>query len=147
MFISSPENVAWLFNIRGFDSPTSPIPNCRLLINKNKKIFLIVEKKIASKIVKEKKLKKNQIIIPKEFENFIKKIKGSKFIIDELSCSILNEKIINSTFEIIGKEDPCYKLKSIKNFTEIKNSINAHKEDGLALTKFIYWIKNINKKK
>ena len=32
LFISSPENVAWLMNIRGYDSPTSPIPNSRLLI-------------------------------------------------------------------------------------------------------------------
>ena len=63
------------------------------------------------------------------------------------SCSIFYEKIIKSNFRIINEVDPCYKLKSIKNSTEIKNTINAHIEDGLALTKFIYWIKNINKKK
>ena len=37
--------------------------------------------------------------------------------------------------------------KSIKNKVELKSMINAHIEDGLALTKFIYWIKNLNKKK
>jgi len=146
LFISSPENVAWLMNIRGYDSPTSPIPNSRLLINKNKKIFLIVDKKIVSKIIKEKKIKINQIISPNKFEELIKKLNGNKFIIDNLSCSVLNETIIESNFRIIDKEDPCYKLKSIKNSTEIKNTISAHIEDGLALTKFIYWIKNVNKK-
>jgi Xaa-Pro aminopeptidase len=145
LFISSPENVAWLMNIRGYDSPTSPIPNSRLLINKNKKIFLIVNKKIASKIIKEKKFTINQIINPKKFEELIEKLDGKKFIIDALSCSVLNEKIIKSNFRIIDEVDPCYKLKSIKNSTEIKNTINAHIEDGLALTRFIYWIKNINK--
>ena len=147
LFISSPENVAWLMNIRGYDNPTSPIPNCRLLIDKNKKVFLIVEEKIVSKIIKEKKFNKSQIINPAKFEDFIKKLDGNKFIIDPLSCSILNEKIIQSYFEIIEENDPCYKLKSIKNPTEINSTINAHIEDGLALTKFIYWIKNINKKK
>jgi len=147
LFISSPENVAWLMNIRGYDSPNSPIPNCRLLIDKNKKIFLIVKEKIVSEIIKEKKLKKKQILNPEKFEDLIKKLNGNKFIIDALSCSILNERIIKSNFNIIGEEDPCYKLKSIKNSTEINNTINAHIEDGLALTKFIYWIKNINKKK
>jgi len=147
LFISSPENVAWLMNIRGFDSPTSPIPNSRLLVDKNKKIFLIVDKKIASKIIKEKKFKKDQIINPKKFEELVKKLNGDKFIIDSLSCSILNEKIIRFNFKIIDEVDPCYKLKSIKNDIEIKNTINAHIEDGLALTKFIYWIKNVNKKK
>ena len=38
-------------------------------------------------------------------------------------------------------------MKSIKNSTEIKNMTKAHIEDGFALTKFIYWIKNTNKKK
>ena len=35
-------------------------------------------------------------------------------------------------------------MKSIKNSSEIKHIIEAHKKDGLALTKFIYWIKNVN---
>ena len=39
IFVSSPENVAWLLNIRGQDNPNSPIPNARLLIDKNKNIF------------------------------------------------------------------------------------------------------------
>ena len=51
LFISSPENVAWLMNVRGYDNPTSPIPNARLLISKNKKLFLIVDEKIASKLI------------------------------------------------------------------------------------------------
>ena len=147
LFISSPENVAWLMNIRGYDSPTSPIPNSRLLIKKNKEIFLIVDQKVTLKIIKEKKFIKKQIISPLKFEELIQKLNGNKFIIDALSCSVLNEKIIKSSFKVIDEVDPCYKLKSIKNSTEIKNTINAHIEDGLALTKFIYWIKNINKKR
>jgi Xaa-Pro aminopeptidase len=147
LFISSPENVAWLLNIRGYDSPTSPIPNSRLLIDKNKKIFLIADKKITLKLTKEKKILKNQIINPEKFEELVKKLDGFKFIIDSSSCSILNEKIIKSNFKVIHDVDPCYKLKSIKNPTEIKNTIKAHIEDGLALTRFIYWIKNVNKKK
>ena len=147
LFISAPENVAWLMNIRGFDSPTSPIPNCRLLVGKNKKKFLIVDKYVAKDIIKEKKFKEKEIINPKEFKEFIHSLNGDKFIIDSLSCSILNKNIIKSNFKIIEKEDPCYNLKSIKNTTEINNTINAHIEDGVALTKFIYWIKNVNKKK
>ena len=39
LFTSAPENVAWLLNIRGYDNPNSPIPNARLIIDKNKKYF------------------------------------------------------------------------------------------------------------
>ena len=147
IFISAPENVAWTLNIRGSDNPNSPIPNCRLIIGKTNEIFLITQKQKISKIIKEGKLSIKQIVNPKKFKDLIEKLKGKKFIIDHLSCSILNEKIIQSKFKIINKHDPCYKLKSIKNSSEIKNMINAHIEDGVALTKFIYWIKNINKNK
>ena len=147
LFVSAPENVAWLLNIRGSDNPNSPIPNCRLIIGKNKELFLITQKEKTLQIIKDKKLSKKQIINPKKFKNLINKLKGYKFIIDPLSCSLLNENIIKSKFKIINKDDPCYKLKSIKNSSEIKHMINAHIEDGLALTKFIFWIKNINKKK
>jgi Xaa-Pro aminopeptidase len=147
LFASAPENVAWVLNIRGSDNPNSPMPNCRLIIGKDKKLFLITQKQKALKIIKDKKLGKDQIINPEKFENLIKKLKGNKFIVDPLSCSIYNENIIKSKFKIIIKDDPCYKLKSIKNSSEIKHMINAHIEDGLALTKFIFWIKNINKKK
>ena len=147
LFISSPENVAWLMNIRGHDNPNSPIPNCRLIISKDKKIFLIAGAKVTSKIVREKKFKKKQIINPENFVDHINKLNGNTFIIDALSCSVHTEKILQSNFKIIDEEDPCYMLKAIKNSTEIKNTVDAHLEDGLALTKFIYWIKNINKKK
>ena len=147
LFISSPENVAWVLNIRGEDNPNSPIPNCRLIVGKKRELFLITQKEKASKIVAEKKLSKKQIIDPSKFGNLINNLKGKKFILDPLSCSVLNEKIIKSKFKITNIGDPCYMLKSIKNSSEIKHMINAHIKDGVALTKFLYWIKKINKKK
>ena len=38
-------------------------------------------------------------------------------------------------------------MKSIKNQKEINNMIKSHIFDGVALTKFLYWIKVVNKKK
>ena len=146
LFISAPENVAWLLNIRGYDNPNSPIPNARLIIDKNKKLFLITKKNNIKQIIKEKKINKNQVIDVEDLPNLINKLKGKSFIIDNKSCSIFYEDMIKSKFKIIDKDDPIYKLKSIKNSHEINHMIEAHKKDGLALTKFIYWIKNINKK-
>ena len=147
IFVSAPENIAWLLNIRGHDNPNSPIPNCRLIIGKNKELFFIAEKKVALKIIKEKKIRKEDLIHPNNFIDLINVLNGKNFIIDNQSCSIFYETIIKSKFFILDKNDPIYKLKSIKNSSEIKHMIEAHKKDGLALTKFIYWIKNKNKKK
>ena len=146
LFISAPENIAWLLNIRGYDNPNSPIPNARLIIDKNKKLFLITKKDNTKRIIYEKKIKKNQVIDIEDLPNLISSLKGKNFIIDNKSCSIFYQNIIKSKFKILDKDDPIYKLKSIKNSVEINHMIEAHKKDGLALTRFIYWIKNINKK-
>ena len=142
LFVSAPENIAWLLNIRGYDNPTSPIPNSLLIISKNKKIFLIVEKYKITKLISEKKLNKKQIIDPKNISNFLNVLKSGNILIDEKTCSIHLEKLLDKRFNLIKKEDPIYFLKSIKNDVEINNMIKTHIIDGVALTKFIYWLKN-----
>ena len=147
IFITAPENVAWLLNIRGYDSPNSPIPNCHLLLDKKKNLYLITNKRKAKNLIKEKKIKPSEIIDPNNFQLLVKSLNGNKIIIDSKTCSLFNENILKTKFKILSKEDPIYMLKAIKTKKEIKNMINAHVSDGLALTKFLYWIKNINKEK
>ncbi len=141
-YISAGENICWLLNIRGKDLPNSPIANCKIIISKEKKIFFFANK---SKIYKIKKtLKKYKIYFLEEnriLESLIN-LKQGNFCIDSKTCSVFEEALINFNFKIIEREDPIYILKSLKNKIEIKNMINAHIEDGIALTKFLYWIKN-----
>jgi Xaa-Pro aminopeptidase len=147
LFVTAPENVAWILNIRGDDGPNSPVPNSRLIIDKSKKIFLITELYKAKKLIKEQIIKKNQLVDTNDLPKKILALDGKNFIIDNKSCSVFYENIIKSKFKIIKREDPTYLLKAIKNNTEINNMINSHVIDGVALTKFIYWIKKVNKKK
>ena len=147
LFVTAPENVAWILNIRGSDSPNSPVPNSRLIINKSKKIFLITEPYKAKKLIKEKIINKNQLVVTNDLPKKILALSGKNFIIDNKSCSVFYHNIIKSKFKIIKREDPTYLLKAIKNNTEIDNMISSHVIDGVALTKFIYWIKKVNKKK
>ena len=147
LFVTAPENVAWILNIRGGDGPNSPVPNSRLIIHKSKKIFLITEAYKAKKLIKEKIINKNQLVTTVNLPKKISDLNGKNFIIDNKSCSVFYENIIKSKFKIIKREDPTYLLKAIKNNTEIDNMIRSHVIDGVALTKFIYWIKKVNKKK
>jgi Xaa-Pro aminopeptidase len=118
-----------------------------LIVKKNKELYLIANNKNCQNIIKQKIIAKNKLINSYLFESLINKIKGKNFIIDNKSCSIFHEKIIKSKFKIKNKDDPVYNLKSIKNTCEINHMIQAHNKDGLALTRFIFWLKNINKKK
>jgi len=147
LFVTAPENVAWILNIRGSDGPNSPVPNSRLIINKSKKILLITEPNKTKKLIKKKIINKNQLVTTVNLPKKILSSDGKNFVVDNKSCSVFYENIIKSKFKIIKKEDPTYLLKAIKNNTEINNMISSHIVDGVALTKFIYWIKKVNKKK
>ena len=146
IFISAPENVAWLLNIRGQDNPNSPIPNCHMLLDRKKNIYLLGEKKKFSKLIDEKKIHIKQIINEENFTKLIESFKKSKISIDTKSCSLFFEKIFEKNLKIIKNDDPIYLLKSMKNNIEIKNMINCHILDGIALTKFLYWMKKKNRK-
>ena len=145
MFISAPENVAWLLNIRGHDNPNSPIPNCQLILNQKKEIYLLTEENKFKKIRNQKSYKNIKLFNTNDLLMILLNLKGKSFLIDQSTCSSFNEQIISKLFSIKYNIDPCYKFKSIKNKTEIKNMVNAHIEDGIALTKFIYWIKKNRK--
>jgi len=136
------ENISWLLNIRGSDGSSSPLTNGKILFNKNGKIIFFTNiKKITPKI---KKAFGNKVIFIKEelFVYYLRKIKNSKILIDKKTCSFYYEKNIHSSNKLIDIEDPIYLLKAIKNKTEISNAKIAHLFDGIALTKFIFWLKN-----
>ena len=147
IFISAPENVAWLLNIRGKDHPNSPIPNCKIILTNKKRVFFFSCPKKIHQLKKNKKYKYFTFCAYSNFSKIISELTGNSFCIDSSTCSVENENIIKSSFKVRVRVDPCYIMKSIKNKFEIKNMINAHIKDGLALTKFIFWIKNTNKKK
>ena len=140
LYVSASENVNWLLNIRGKDLPHSPLVNCKLIIsNKGKSYLFINLKKINNNLKKYFK----GIILCNEESLFktISNLKKGNFSIDPNTCSIFEKQIIISRFKVTNQHDPIYDLKSVKNKTEINNSFKVHLEDGLALTKFLYWFK------
>ena len=144
--ITSSENIAWLINLRGNDSDYSPLPNSHLIIDKFRRIFLFCN---LNKI--DKKLKKSLYYINfldiKFIENFLARIRGKKILIDKNTCSIFLKSLLNKDNKLIEKTDPIYFFKTKKNKIEIQHSIKTHIYDGVALTKFIFWLKENYKKK
>jgi len=147
LFVTAPENVAWILNIRGYDSEFSPIPNARLLINKKGNIDLFSQSRKFEKI-KKKFSKKIKFHHEHNLEEKFIKLWKNNIWLDSLSCSIYYKNLLAKNNKIIQKIDPIYFFKSIKNPTEIKNMKKSHMTDGIALTKFLFWLKkNFRKKK
>ena len=147
LLVTAPENVAWILNIRGYDSAFSPIPNARLLINSKGDIDLFSQLK---KVTKIKKIfpKKIEFHDEDKIEKKLRNLRKNNIWLDSLSCSIHYKNLLRKRNRIIEKIDPIYFYKSIKNPTEIKNMKKSHMIDGVALTKFLFWLKkNFRKKK
>ena len=145
-FISAPENIAWLLNVRGDDSPYIPMAFGRLLINRQGKvIFFIKTEKVSKKILK--KFKDIKFVDLENLNNVLINIKNKRIIIDKVNCSFFFESLLAKKNRILKEVDNIYQLKSIKNKTEIKNIKRIHVYDGVALTKFLIWVKKNYKKK
>ena len=146
LFITASENNAWLLNIRGRDTKYTPIPYSYVLIDKNRNIKLFCDlKKISSPF--KKQFKKIDVIDKNLIERILSRIINKKFIIDKNSCSIFFENMISKNNKILNADDPIYLLKAIKNYKEIKNIKKAHIDDGVALTKYLFWLKENFRKK
>ena len=146
LFITASENNAWLLNIRGRDSKYTPIPNSYILIDKSKNIkFFCDLKKISSSF--KKKFNRTEFLDLKFCSKILLEIKKRKFIIDNNTCSYFFKSIINKNNKILNLKDPIYFLKAVKGGQEINNIKKAHILDGIALTKYLFWIKkNFDKK-
>jgi len=146
LLITAPENVAWVLNIRGCDTSFSPVPNARLLINNKGNIDLF------SSLAKVAKIKKNfskriEFHDENKIEKKLRSLWKNNIWLDSLSCAIHYKNLLRKKNKIIEKIDPVYFFKSIKNPTEIKNMKRSHIFDGVALTKFLFWLKkNFSKK-
>ena len=143
LLVTAPENVAWVLNIRGYDTSYSPIPNARLLLDKNGEANIFTNPK---KITKIKRITA-KIHDEKNFEKILIRLSNKKIWLDSSSCSIFYKNLLQKKNKIIEKTDPIHFLKSIKNNTEIKNIKKSHLIDGIALTKFLFWLKKSFKKK
>ena len=145
--ISSLDDIAWIFNLRGNDVKNNPVNLAYAIITVDRAVLYIQEKKLNSEV--EKYLYKNNIEIRDYFEIYedIEKISNSNIImldLNKVNYSIYRN--LNKGIKVINKPNPSTIMKACKNKIELENLRNAHLKDGVAVTKFMYWLKtNVGK--
>ena len=139
--LTSLEDQAWLYNLRGNDIPHTPVfLSYTYITNENVTLF-IDQNKIDLDV--NKYLDSNSITVKPYFEvyEFVKTLKGKNILIDP---NKVNYALYNSVYEqnnIIFDTNPTLLLKSIKNDVEIENIKLAHIKDGLCVTRFMKYLK------
>ena len=140
LFVTASENNAWLLNIRGRDTKYAPIPHSYILIEKNRNIrFFCDLKKVSSTL--RRSFKQIKFLDVKDCAKTLFKIENKKLIIDSNSCSFFLKSLIDKKNKILNLQDPIYLFKAIKGKQEIENIKKAHIYDGVALTKYLFWLK------
>lgn len=141
LIITKPENLCWLLNVRADDVEAAPLCLAYGILFKNGEVdFFIDEKRL-----KNFDLPKVNIVQSDCFDLRLAVLrkKSKKIQIDEATTNYwLYRELEKNNFEIISKTDPAEILKAQKNHAEISGAIKSHEADGLALTKFLFWLEN-----
>ncbi len=125
VILTNPASICWLFNIRASDIEYSPLLLSYAIIYKNGKSELL----------------KNH----SQLTNYNLPLKSVQLDFNQTNYQIY-KTLESQNITIIDKLDPCLIHKAIKNSIEIKNAIKTHQIDGLAVTKFLFWLEKSSEK-
>ena len=142
------DEIAWLFNLRGNDIVNNPVFLSYALITQDE-AYLYVQKEAIKEDTKMGKevyaaLAEAKVQV-KEYAEFLQDVaalKNEKILLERKKASFAVCESIDASCRIIDEMNPCATMKAVKNATEIENMRKAHLKDGIAVTKFMYWLKH-----
>lgn len=136
LYISLPESLNWLLNIRGEDVPYTPFSLCTGILHRDASVDVFINlNKIPSSL--QKSLGPEiRLHDPKELVQTLKTFKGLIWI-DPARTPYAVLDLLKPHARILAKQDPCLMAKALKNTTEIEGMRTAHKKDAQALIQFL----------
>ena len=145
--LTSLDDIAWLLNIRGGDVHCCPVVLSYLVMTQ-KEIKLFANEKVFPAEVLDALAKDGVTLLP--YDSIYEYVKTFAKDMKVLLCKQkANSRLVSnipSEVEILDEENLTLLPKAIKNPVEVENERIAHIRDGVALTKFIYWLKkNVGK--
>lgn len=134
LFITSPDSVCWLLNIRGNDIRYTPLVLCYAILHPDAKVDLFLHDQVKIEIG-------NHVTVHMMDMLPIILSELSKVSVDSNKTAMSLLKLLPN-HSIISKNDPCQLAKACKNSVEIEGTKKAHIRDGIAMTEFLYWMSN-----
>ena len=145
--ITTLDDIAWLFNIRGGDVKYNPVVLSYAVITLKEVYLFVDESKLNEEILDELAKENVQIKPYNDVYEFVKNIdKTEKVLLDGTKLSYTTYNTIPCEVEKVDEFNPVMFFKAQKNEVELENIRNSHVKDGVAFTKFMYWLKkNVGK--
>ena len=140
--LTSLDDIAWLLNIRGGDIHCCPVVLSYLVMTKTE-IRLFANEKAFQTDVLEALEKDGVTLFPYDsIYEYVKTFKKDKKVL--LCKKKVNSRLVSNIpadTRILDEENLTLLPKATKNPVEVENERIAHIRDGVAVTKFIYWLK------
>ncbi|MGJ1418050.1 aminopeptidase P family protein [Sphingobacterium spiritivorum] len=138
--VSSLDDLAWLFNVRGQDVPCNPVVLGFALISGSKATLFIEPSKLNEAAVSSLAQSGVEVRGYEDIFSAIDSLADTTILIDpKRTCFAVYDRIPD-TVKIIEKLNPSTTLKAIKNNTEIAHTRQTMINDGVAMTKFFKWV-------
>lgn len=140
------DDIVWLLNVRGNDVPCNPVVLSYLVVTKDQVLFF-VNPEVVSPEVKAYLEDLGVEIRPYDtVYAYAQQIKNSVVLLEKGKVNYALVHYLDESNTICDQMNPTVLMKAKKNAVEIENMKRAHIKDGVAMTKFIYWMKhNIGK--
>lgn len=141
--LSSLEEIAWLLNLRGGDIACTPVVLSYLALSEHEAI-LFVNPQVISPQVGEILEEAGVTLRPYDavYTYAANLPSGAPVLMDGRSANARLGASLAPEITLIDRASPVEGFKAVKNPIEIENMKAAHLKDGIALTKFIYWLKS-----
>lgn len=145
--LTSLDDIAWLFNIRGNDIECNPVVLSYAMITEKDATLYVDKAVLNDDIISYLDSAKVTIKDYNDIYEDVKKVRvGTKVLLDTNKVNYTLTESLPEGVEIVDEINPTTLAKAIKNSVEIENLRKSHIKDGVAFTKFMYWLKtNIGK--
>ncbi|ATP39819.1 peptidase M24 [Solibacillus sp. R5-41] len=141
--LTSLDDIAWLLNIRGVDVPNSPVVIANVIVAEHTCYLFIDSCKVPASVKLELEAEGIELKANDEIQTFLGNLSsGDAVMLDTTKTNITLYNAINSNTKKIASPDITTNLKAIKNEVEIENVKWCEIKDGVAMVKFIKWLKN-----
>lgn len=141
--LTSLDDIAWLYNIRGNDILYNPVALSYAIVTESEAKLFIDDSKVSDEVAKVLKAQGIDILGYNDIYECIENLQGTVFIDPSKVNAMIYSLIKCNVKEGINITT---NLKAIKNPTEIENFEKCHIKDGVAMVKFIKWLKeNVGK--
>ena len=140
MLVSALDDIAWTLNLRGTDVHCNPVFVSYLLIESDKVSLFVDDNKLSPEV--KQYLQDNQVSLYKynKVEKCLESYSEYNILLDgdETNCYLWESVKCQ---EIVAAGSPIPAMKAVKNKAEIEGYRSAMLKDGVAMVKFLKWLK------